>query len=439
MAPITLKRFDITKNAFLPTEPPLACLPNTYYQPWEAIAQDLPALIRNRELSIAVKYLPFLDVDYLATEPEWRRAYVALPYSLMPTSGEERHRRRRGTGGGEVPEEQISVPLRTVSAHVELPPVLTCAAVNVWNYTVPDPRTSLTDPDALSVPTTFTGTDSEAWFQRIGTAIEAQGGPVVDALLTALHAIHSGGDDLEPVTAALVQLRMCLESATRTLERMHERCDPLTFCHQIRHFYAESRNLRAAGLPRGVFYSSDACGGGEWMRLPGGSNGQSALLQLFDVVLGMGPGCGGGCGCGRREEYHLGTRACTPGPHRRFLEWAAQAGSIRVLALCVGVDVEEQARLRAAFAGAAEAMSAFRTKHIQIVTRYIAMPLKRPWLGSVQRRSLPLLLPSGLGDDGVKGTAGTTMLEFLKSLGMKRPMRLGSLSHLEAERLNRKS
>lgn len=289
--------------------------------------------------------------------------------------------------------------------------MLTCAAVNLWNYTLRG--ASPTDPDALAVPTTFTGTESEAWFQQIGTAIEAQGGPVLAALLAALHRSDSSSSALEAVTAALVQLRACLADITATLARMHERCDPLTFCHQVRPFYAGSRDLRAAGLPRGVFYASDVHGGGEWMQLPGGSNGQSALLQLFDMVLGSGAGGGGG----GRDDYRLGTRACTPGPHRRFLAWAAApAGSIRALALRDGVVSKEQTRLRAAFAGAAEALRAFRTKHIQIVTRYVAVPLRKPWQGSAQSRSLPLLLPSGLGDDGSKGTAGTTMLEFLKAL-----------------------
>ncbi|KAJ6781930.1 hypothetical protein PWT90_07208 [Aphanocladium album] len=426
MAPITLDSFAVTRNAFLPEEPPLACLPDAYYRPWETIAQNLPALIRHRELRTQVKQLPLLDTDRLATEPEWRRAYVALSYIA-----------HAHIWGGETPEEnqilppQISIPLLAVSAHVELPPVLTCAAVNIWNYTLRDPSASPTDPDALSIPTTFTGTESEAWFQKIGTAIEAQGGSVIDALLSAFHAVQqsagkSGSGSLEPVTAALVQLRTCLGDITRTLERMHERCDPLTFCHQIRPFYAGSKDLRAAGLPRGVFYSSDALsgggGGGEWLQLPGGSNGQSALIQLFDVVLGL----GFGAGCGRHDDYYFSTRACTPGPHRRFLAWAAHMGSIRALALrereegrvggAADADSKEQKRLRAAFVGAADALSAFRTKHIQIVTRYIAMPLKKSWQGSVQSRSLPLLLPSGLGDDGSKGTAGTTMLEFLKSL-----------------------
>lgn len=169
--------------------------------------------------------------------------------------------------------------------------MLTCAAVNIWNYTVASPSAPLTDPDSLAVPTTFTGTESESWFQRVGTAIEAHGGAVADALLSAFQALRT--HDLPAVTRALLLLRPCVAGITRTLERMHERCDPLTFCHQIRPFYAGSKNLQQAGLPRGVFYASDVCGGGEWLQLPGGSNGQSALVQLFDIVLGL--GFGGGC------------------------------------------------------------------------------------------------------------------------------------------------
>lgn len=44
--------------------------------------------------------------------------------------------------------------------------------------------------------------------------------------------------------------------------------------------------------------------------------------------------------------------------------------------------------------------TALRAKNIRILARYIAMPLKKTWFGSVQSHTLPILLPSGLGDDG---------------------------------------
>lgn len=78
--PVTLDGFAISKNAFLPAAPPLPCLPDVYYEPWEAIAKDLLALIQHRQLRNLVKGLPLLDTDRLITEPEWRRAYVALSY-----------------------------------------------------------------------------------------------------------------------------------------------------------------------------------------------------------------------------------------------------------------------------------------------------------------------------------------------------------------------
>lgn len=64
-------------------------------------------------------------------------------------------------------------------------------------------------------------------------------------------------------------------------------------------------------------------------------------------------------------------------------------GSIRALSLRRECDVasgigskeqQEQRTLKTAFVGAAAALSELRTKHIQIVARYIAMPLKKKTL-----------------------------------------------------------
>ncbi|PTB53962.1 hypothetical protein M431DRAFT_508997 [Trichoderma harzianum CBS 226.95] len=60
----------------------------------------------------------------------------------------------------------------------------------------------------------------------------------------------------------------------------------MTFYHRVRPFLADSKNMGAAGLPRGVFYD-ESDGKGEWRQLQGGSNGQSCLIQLLDVVLGI--------------------------------------------------------------------------------------------------------------------------------------------------------
>lgn len=68
------------KNGFLPTSPPLAKIPNTYYEPWEALASRLSTLIKDGSIRSMIDNLPILDASWLQTEPEWRRAYSVLGF-----------------------------------------------------------------------------------------------------------------------------------------------------------------------------------------------------------------------------------------------------------------------------------------------------------------------------------------------------------------------
>lgn len=74
-----LKRFGVTCNAFLPEQSPLKILPDAYYEPWELVVQHLPLLIESG-IRTAVDRLPVLSTSRLATEAEWRRAYVILAF-----------------------------------------------------------------------------------------------------------------------------------------------------------------------------------------------------------------------------------------------------------------------------------------------------------------------------------------------------------------------
>lgn len=272
---------------------------------------------------------------------------------------------------------------------------------------------SLSNPDDIEIHTTFTGTESEAWFLAIGTAVEANGAHLVQLLLDAFLAVPT--KDYTTIARSLALLRDSLSEMTTILGRMPEKCDPMTFCHQVRPFYAGSKGMANAGLPRGVFYE-DGNGNGQWFQLPGGSNGQSALLQLFDIALGLGYSKSDDP-ARKREGYYYNTRECTPGPHRRFLALVGESGSIRNLCLEQQSELtDEQAELREAYKAAVEALALFRSKHIQIVTRFVTMPLRHSWQNSPQSVHMPGLLPSGLRDNEKYGTAGTPVLQFLKKL-----------------------
>lgn len=76
-----LEDYDISpNNGFLPSEIPLEVLPDSYYQPWEAVVRNFQSLILTKRLRRIIDALPVLSTDLLLTEAEWRRAYSILGF-----------------------------------------------------------------------------------------------------------------------------------------------------------------------------------------------------------------------------------------------------------------------------------------------------------------------------------------------------------------------
>lgn len=73
-----LPEYGISKNGFLPAEPPLSRLPQEYYRPWEQIVERLPLLIETQQIRQWVDELPILEVSQLDSEAEWQRAHSML-------------------------------------------------------------------------------------------------------------------------------------------------------------------------------------------------------------------------------------------------------------------------------------------------------------------------------------------------------------------------
>lgn len=408
---IDFAKFAVTNNAFLPENSPATVLSDPYYSQWEQIATSLPDLIASGDIRLAVQKLPILSTDRLVSEAEWRRAYSMLAYITHSY-----------VWGGDKPEEvntlpcsrrliavltinqvlppQITVPFLRVSAHVELPPVLTYAGANLWNFTSKsDDFSTLED---LSTLFSFTGTESESWFLLISVAMESKAAGILQIMVKALEAVKTR--DYAFITLALEELKDCIDSVGRLLDRMYEKNDPMTFYHRIRPFLAGSQNMGAAGLPNGVFYD-EGNGQGEWRQLRGGSNGQSSLIQFFDIVLGVEHNGHGGA---NQKSFHSEVREYMPGPHRRFLTHVARMGSIRELAL-----TSDNSDLKVAFTNTTDALTVFRNKHIQIVTRYIVLPSKQPWNGG-NNQNLASCSSKQTGDEQLTGTGGTALVPFLK-------------------------
>ncbi|KAJ9200028.1 hypothetical protein DTO021D3_4385 [Paecilomyces variotii] len=400
------------RNGFLPDTTPLAHLPEPYYNPWETIAADLPDLIKTGRIREEVEGLPILSTDKLHNDAEWRRAYVVLAFLTHAY-----------IWGGQKPKDVlppvISRPFLEVSEHLELPPCATYAALNLWNYAARSPDGDLTDPDNLMVTNSFTNTIDEEWFLMVSVAIEARGAKAIPMMLNAIDAVNM--NDSVRVTDLLNDLTQSLGELAVLLERMYEKCSPPVFYHEIRPFLAGSKNMAAAGLPDGVFYDRGD-GNGEWRQYSGGSNAQSSLIQLFDIVLGVEHRSTGerSSNAGPQTKDRLGfieeMRNYMPGPHRRFLALLSKISNIRPYAMAHA----SYSDVRRAYNEAVLMLGVFRDKHIQIVSRYIIMQSRLKENHAEARRVNLATASSEMSSrknehsHNLHGTGGTSLIPFLK-------------------------
>jgi len=78
---VSLADFGVsTRNGFLPDQPPLRELSNSYYESWEIVLSQLPQLLKSASLRSHVDQLPVLSPKHLISEGEWQRAYMILSF-----------------------------------------------------------------------------------------------------------------------------------------------------------------------------------------------------------------------------------------------------------------------------------------------------------------------------------------------------------------------
>ncbi|KAM0806756.1 putative indoleamine 2,3-dioxygenase [Seiridium cardinale] len=386
--------------------------------PWDDIISKLPQLLNDGTLREETLALPLLSTDRIHSEAEWRRAYSMLAFLAHGYIW-------GGKQAAEILPIVISKPFTEVAQRLDLPPVLSYAACNLWNFT--SDGGDFTDLENLQPLHSFTGTVDEAWFLVVSVAMEAQTASIIPVMKHALDAVRTREYDV--ISGALEKLIICISKVGALLERMYEKCNEDVFYHQIRPYLAGSKNMEAAGLPRGVFYTTGDDGEGNWMQLRGGSNGQSSIIQFFDIVLGIqhkheGPSNPLSSEACATRTFHEEVRDYMPAGHRRFLLDVSRMGSIRQLANLPASTAEQQ-RLCATYIRATETLGVFRSKHITLVTRYIVLPSRRAATAQSGKQNLAsasaeVQAIGGRGgpeaDAELKGTGGTTLIPFLKQV-----------------------
>jgi indoleamine 2,3-dioxygenase len=351
---------DPLRGFLAATDPPRR-LPDAF-APWEALHDDLPALIMAGRVRAAIAALPLLD-PLLLPEPERERALILLGIFAAAYAW-----------GGEALAPirfppPLGRPLGRLAAAMGRVPILTHATTVLFNWRRLDPAGPLA-LDNLDLAARILGGVDERWFFLATIGVELAGAPAVPAIVAAVNASLCGSD--AEIAAALEAIAAAMEAARAALARMDEWCDPYVFYHRVRRWLAgwpePGAVLEGSGLPPQV--------------LAGGSAAQSSLLQAVDAALGIAhPGAETG-------GFLRAMRRYMPPRHRAFVEAAEGASRVRARAAA------GSAALRHAHAAAVAAMEAIRRDHLALVGRYIVQPSR---LGAAER-----------------GTGGTDFLRFLR-------------------------
>lgn len=319
---------------------------------------------------------------------------------------------------------QLTIPLLQVCEYLELPPVATYAGVCLWNYKPVFPDEPANSLENITSINTFTGSLDEQWFYLVSVAIEACGGPSIPLMLKAISTARRGHSGV--VTECLRELAERLDEIGALLERMYENCDPYVFYNRIRPYLAGSKNMAEAGLPNGVLYD-DGSNNPQYGQYGGGSNAQSSLIQLFDIVLGVEHRPTGekkppsppqdakdGVSGPPRHGFIQEMRSYMPGPHRRFLEHVSAVANIREFVEARRSD----GALRTAYDACLYMLRTMRDKHIQMVSRYIIVQSRSQSQAQAQPQaqihSRPQNLASSRDKKNPRGTGGTALIPFLK-------------------------
>ena len=178
----------------------------------------------------------------------------------------------------------IAVPLIAVSRHLSIAPILTYADTVLWNWELIDPAQGLSTTNVRMLDL-FTGSPQEAHFFLTSLRMEIQGRVSVIAMLRSLPQVLSKdvSDESDAVTDAVSTFHTIAENLTELTDTFCAVRDELTA-----DFFYNSFRPWIQGADQGVGSPPWLYEGAGLVFQPSGpSAGQSAMMQCFDVFLGI--------------------------------------------------------------------------------------------------------------------------------------------------------
>eukprot|EP01083_Nonionella_stella_P033293 91148_1 len=437
-----LKAYDIDHtNGFLRSRPPLRTIPlDRYpkYAVWEQTMSELSQLVIAQSFKRRVLSMPIIsDIsDLLSANLDIkRRALTVLSFFVNAFINETQIVDYKNPKQKPLPRhyipQSIAVPLYQLCQDMNAPPVTRhCHMVlNNWRLLSPpfefDKRHTL---DNVALNNLFLGGIDENWFFLIAFGIESHFGTVLTSILTIQELVQiiqsndSYGDDIHEhmkcIQQHLIQISDSVEEMCKLLLRYYEKLDGHVFYRRVRIFLtgSESTETFPHGVElRGVNKSASSLVGtskidnenAEYLslRFNGASAAQASGFPVMDNFLNVDQS---------DDAFLMQMGLYMPFEHRQFVYWMRDERMNMVQ--CIQIlkaqqelqdltntfvehnrifkDVSEIVELTNKCISKARK---FRSTHMKIVTDMIVKPSSK-----LQQKT--------------KGTGGTTMIPYLKSV-----------------------
>nr|ACC96232.1 indoleamine 2,3-dioxygenase [Ovis aries] len=385
------KEYHIDEDVGFALPLPLEELPHPY-DAWISIARNLPELINNNQLRVEVEKLAKLSIDGLRGHKAQRLAHLVLGYITMAYvwgRGDEDIRK--------VLPSNIAVPYCQLSEKLGLPPILLYADCVLANWKKKDPNGPMTYEN-MDILFSFPGGDCGKGFFLVSLLVEIAAASAIKVIPNIFDAVQR--EDTDTLQKALLDISSSLRKAKKAFSQIHEYVDPNLFFSVLRIYLSGWKGNPL--LSEGLLYE------GVWdtpKKFAGGSAAQSSIFQCFDVLLGI-QHTVGGVPSDFAAEFLQEMRTYMPPAHQSFLLSLKAKPSVREFVLSKG-----NATLQKTYNECVEAMVSLRNYHLGIVTKYIMIPASRQ--SKVERSS------EEASESESKGTGGTNIMDFLKTVRVK--------------------
>ncbi|MEM9172295.1 MAG: indoleamine 2,3-dioxygenase [Pseudomonadota bacterium] len=340
-------------------------------------AMQLPDILPTGRVRAFLGQLPQMDLTEFCAEATLAEQRVAfVHYSFMVQAyvwGEP--------DAPTVLPANLAVPMWQLADATGQQPLLSYASYVLDNWGQHDPNAGF-DLDNVFMRQKFLGGQDEAWFVLVHVAIEATAGQLLGQFPRLLQAAEHA--DNTTMLSALTDMGDTWVRINAIFDRMPERCDPYVYFHRVRPWIHGWKDNPALGA--GLIYEGVASTDAQPQSFRGQTGSQSSIVPAMDAALGLGHADDPL----RRylDELHI----YRPPAHREFIDALRTQSGVRN-----AVEHSGNSALIEAYNECVQALSRFRTRHLEYAATYI----------NQQNRN-------AAGNAVDIGTGGTPFMKYLK-------------------------